>query len=90
MESAVNGEAVISYDLDSVLDKLSRDEAFRAWVQDDPVAALASVGVAVDRTQLPAVLTLPSREVMMAARLAFKAKLDSSAGAFPFFLSGKL
>lgn len=83
-------ETVITRDLDTILDKLSRDDAFRAWVADDPVAAMASVGVAIDAQQLPGKVILPSKEVMMAARLAIKAKLDSAAGAIPFFLSGKL
>lgn len=83
-------ETVITRDLDTILDKLSRDDAFRAWVADDPVAAMASVGVTIDAQQLPGKVSLPSKEVMMAARLAIKAKLDSAAGAIPFFLSGKL
>ena len=83
-------ETVMTHDLDTILDKLSRDDAFRAWVADDPVAAMASLGVTIDARQVPGKITLPSKEVMMAARLAIKAKLDSAAGAIPFFLSGKL
>lgn len=83
-------ETVITRDLDMILDKLSRDDAFRAWVAGDPVAAMASLGVPIDAGQLPGKVTLPSKEVMMSARLAIKAKLDNAAGAFPFFLSGKL
>lgn len=83
-------ETLASSDLDTVLDKLSRDDAFRAWVLDDPAAALGSVGVAIDPREVPAVRSLPSKEVLMSARLAIKAKLASSAGAIPFFLSGKL
>lgn len=83
-------ETVMTRDLDKILDKLSRDDAFRAWVADDPIAAMASIGVAIDAQQLPGKVVLPSKEVMMSARLAIKAKLDSAAGAIPFFLSGKL
>jgi putative modified peptide len=83
-------ETVITHDLDTILDKLSRDDAFRAWVSSDPVAAMASIGVHIDGRQLPGKVTLPSKEVMMSARLAIRAKLDSAAGAIPFFLSGKL
>lgn len=83
-------DTVITRDLDTILDKLSRDDAFRAWVADDPIAAMASIGVSIDAQQLPGKVCLPSKEVMMAARLAIKAKLDSAAGAIPFFLSGKL
>jgi putative modified peptide len=83
-------ETVITRDLDMILDKLSRDDAFRAWVADDPVAAMASIGVHIDGHQLPGRVSLPSKEVMMSARLAIKSKLDSAAGAIPFFLSGKL
>jgi putative modified peptide len=83
-------DTVIAHDLDTVLDKLSRDDAFRAWVADDPSAAMASIGVHLDADQLPGKVMLPSKEVMMAARLAIKSKLDSAAGAIPFFLSGKL
>ncbi|MRV73664.1 putative modified peptide [Duganella sp. FT92W] len=83
-------ETVMNRDLDKILDKLSRDDAFRAWVADDPIAAMASIGVAIDAQQLPGKVVLPSKEVMMSARLAIRAKLDSAAGAIPFFLSGKL
>lgn len=83
-------ETVITRDFDLILDKLSRDDAFRAWVADDPVPAMASLGIHLDAAMLPAKVFLPSKEVMMSARLAIKAKLDSAAGAFPFFLSGKL
>lgn len=83
-------ETVITRDLDLILDKLSRDDAFRAWVMDDPAAAMASIGVHIEAQQLPGKVSLPSKEVMMSARLAIKAKLDNAAGAIPFFLSGKL
>ncbi|MBY0238225.1 MAG: NHLP-related RiPP peptide [Burkholderiaceae bacterium] len=83
-------EPASNRDLDLILDRLSRDDAFRAWVADDPVAAMASLGVVIGAGQLTDKVILPSREVMMAARLAIKAKLDSAAGAIPFFLSGKL
>lgn len=83
-------EPASNRDLDLILDRLSRDDAFRAWVADDPVAAMASLGVVIGAGQLTDKVILPSKEVMMAARLAIKAKLDSAAGAIPFFLSGKL
>lgn len=82
-------ETLVSSDIDTVLDKLSRDDAFRAWILDDPSAALDSIGVHIDPQDLPAVRSLPSKEVIMAARLAIKAKLANSAGALPFFLSGE-
>lgn len=61
-------EPATNRDLNMILDRLSRDDAFRAWVADDPVAAMASLGVVIGAGQLTDKVILPSKEVMMAAR----------------------
>lgn len=77
-------------DLETLLDKLSTDAAFREHLLGDPAGALASIGLSIDPAQIPAVRTLPSQEALAADRAAIQSKLDNAAGALPFFLSGKL
>lgn len=77
-------------DLDTLLDKLSTDDAFREQMLGDPAKALGSIGLTIDPAQIPAIRTLPSKDALAADRAAIKAKLDSAAGALPFFLSGTL
>ncbi|MES2148500.1 MAG: NHLP-related RiPP peptide [Pseudomonadota bacterium] len=76
--------------LSTLLDKLSSDDAFRAHMLGNPSAALGSIGIDIDPGQIPQLRALPSKMSISADRAAFMAKLDSAAGAIPFFLSGKL
>ena len=45
-----------------LLRALAEDDAFRARAEADPVAAFAEFGVEVDAGDVPAYVTLPSRE----------------------------
>ncbi|MBY0239583.1 MAG: NHLP-related RiPP peptide [Burkholderiaceae bacterium] len=77
-------------DLDTLLDKLSSDDAFREQMLGNPAQALAGIGLNIDPAQIPAIRTLPSKDALAADRATIQAKLDSAAGALPFFLSGTL
>ena len=76
-------------DLDLLLSKLSGDDSFRQKFQSDPQLALGSLGIKVDISQIPSLRSLPSKEVIAAQRQAIQGKLESAAGAVPFFLSGQ-
>lgn len=44
-----------------LLDEIAHDPAFRAWVESDPVRALASRGIKIDQSEVPtAGVCLPS------------------------------
>ncbi|MDQ1811860.1 NHLP-related RiPP peptide [Massilia sp. CCM 9210] len=75
-------------DLDSLLHKLSSDDVFRARLLGDPVGALGSLGIELDAGQIPTRRSLPAKDAIALDRMAFMSKLDSAAGAIPFFLSG--
>ncbi|NHZ42733.1 NHLP-related RiPP peptide [Massilia aquatica] len=75
-------------DLDSLLQKLSSDDVFRARLLGDPVAALGSLGIALAPGQIPSQRCLPGKDAIALDRMTFMSKLDSAAGAIPFFLSG--
>ena len=76
--------------LRTVLDKLAGDDAFRAHLTSDPVAALASVGVTLDPADVPAVRNLPSKESVAADQAAIQDKLENTSGMVIFLLSGKV
>jgi putative modified peptide len=75
--------------LDQLLSKLAGDDAFRQGFLTDPQRALDGLGIALDASRIPADRRLPSKAVLAASRHAIKAKVDSAAGAIPFFLSGQ-
>lgn len=76
-------------DLDLLLSKLSGDDAFRLSFLSNPQAALGGMGIELDAAQIPALRSLPAKEVIAANRHAIKGKLENAAGAIPFFLSGQ-
>jgi len=76
-------------DLDLLLSKLAGDDAFRHRFLIDPQVALGGLGIQLDASRIPALRSLPAKEVIAANRHAIKGKLDSAAGAIPFFLSGQ-
>jgi len=76
-------------DLDLLLYKLSGDDGFRQNFLRDPQVALRDLGFGIDAAQIPALRSLPSKEVIAANRHAIKGKLENAAGAIPFFLSGQ-
>lgn len=76
-------------ELSTVLDKLAGDDAFRASLAANPVAALASLGISIDPADVPAVRNLPSKASIAADRAAIEDKLESTSGMVIFLLSGK-
>ncbi len=76
-------------DLDLLLSKLAGDDSFRQSFLNDPQLALGGLGIQLDASQIPAARSLPPKALIAASRHAIKAKLDSAAGAIPFFLSGQ-
>lgn len=76
-------------DLDLLLSKLSGDDAFRASFLTDPQLALGTLGIRLDADKIPALRSLPAKDVFIASRHAIKGKLENAAGAIPFFLSGQ-
>lgn len=76
-------------DLDLLLSKLAGDDGFRQSFLNDPQLALGGLGISIDAARIPALRSLPSKEVLAANRQAIKGKLENAAGAIPFFLSGQ-
>lgn len=76
--------------LDTLVDKLAGDDAFRAYLMRDPASALDSIGISVSPDELPSVTRLPSKDVIGKDRALLREKLDSTAAAIPFVLSGKI
>lgn len=76
-------------DLDLLLSKLAGDDGFRQQFLSDPQLALGGLGIQLDAARIPALRRLPAKDVIAASRHAIKGKLDSAAGAIPFFLSGQ-
>jgi putative modified peptide len=76
--------------VDKLLDKLSGDDLFRQQLLSDPEHALSGIGIRLDPGQIPQVRNLPSKEVIAAHRFAIKSKMETAAGAYPFFLSGRV
>lgn len=70
----------------ALLEKLSTDDSFREQLLGDPVAAMASLGVDVDHSEVPAKRTLPSKDDVKAARDALHARLNGAAGMGVLFL----
>jgi len=79
----------LTADLDLLLHKLSSDDGFRERLMYDPVATLDSIGVQLAAHEIPACVRLPSKQTVARDRMAIMDKLDNSAGAIPFFLTGK-
>ena len=74
--------------ISTILDKLANDDAFRARLLSEPLAALASIGVTLRADQLPAQRSLASRETLAADQNAYQAKLETVQAMWPFLLSG--
>ncbi|HRQ66411.1 MAG TPA: NHLP-related RiPP peptide [Xanthomonadaceae bacterium] len=69
---------------DELLDKLSSDNAFRELFEDDPVAALASLGVHDwDSTDKLHVTRLADKQVIADARDQLRAALLAGLGNIP-------
>lgn len=62
------------------IERLSHDDAFRAYTVADPVAAAAQYGFAIDRSKLPeGGITLPPKDVMIAYQAQIAEKFSVSA-----------
>lgn len=78
-----------SSDLGSILDKLA-DSKFREQLLHSPIAALASIGVTLHPSQVPAAVRLPSQASLAADKGELHNKLESQAVMVPFLLSGNM
>lgn len=58
--------------IDTILDRLGSDDAYRERMLGDPVAAFAEHGVTVDPAAVPAVRSLPSKDAIGAQRAAIQ------------------
>jgi putative modified peptide len=77
-------------ELSSILDKLASDDKFRAQLLNDPVAALAGLGITLQADQVPAERSLPSKAEVAADRSELLAQLESTGTMIPFLLSGMM
>ncbi|WP_195763444.1 NHLP-related RiPP peptide [Duganella guangzhouensis] len=77
-------------ELSSILDQLANDDQFRARLLANPVAALKSIGITLHPDQVPAELSLPSREDIAADKEELISSLESTVSMLPFLLSGAL
>jgi putative modified peptide len=87
-QSAAQSAALLGPQLESLMARLSTDDAFRAALMADPSQTLSALGIALDPCQVPALRTLPSKQTMGAERMAVQQKLDNASGAIAFFLTG--
>ena len=75
--------------VDQLLDKLGNDDDFRACMIADPMGVLHDMGLEGDAADIPALRTLPSKEVIRANRALIKAKLTTTDDLLYFILAGK-
>jgi putative modified peptide len=62
----------VATQLDSMLDRLGTDDAYREKMLGDPVAGLAEYGFKVDPKEIPPVRRLPSKKDLVAQREKIK------------------
>ena len=62
--------------LDSLLDRLGTDDAFREKILGDPESGLAEYGFKVDPKEIPAVRRLPSKQDLAAQRDKIKGNVS--------------
>lgn len=77
-------------ELNTILNKLATDDAFRARLEADPVSALASLGITLRPQDVPAERHLPPKEVIAAEHDILFNQLASTKVMIPFLLSGSL
>ncbi|WP_432377401.1 NHLP-related RiPP peptide [Duganella sp. P38] len=75
-------------ELSSILDKLASDDVFRAQLVNDPVKALASVGITLSPEDVPEEVSLPSKAEIASDRSELLNQLESTGTMVPFLLSG--
>lgn len=64
--------------IDTILERLASDDAFREGMLGDPAGTLGALGVEVDASQVPAVRSLPSRQAIAEAHDTLKEKIADS------------
>lgn len=77
-----------SDELNTVLDKLAKDDAFRDHMLRDPVGALGGLGISLDPAQVPAVRSLPSKDSIVADQTAMHSSIVGEDTMVIFLLSG--
>ncbi|SDF65759.1 MULTISPECIES: NHLP-related RiPP peptide [unclassified Duganella] len=77
-------------ELSAILDKLASDDKFRAHLLNDPVAALAGLGITLSAQDVPEELSLPSKAEIVSERTELLNQVESTGTMIPFLLSGML
>lgn len=77
-------------ELSSILDKLASDDKFRAHLQNDPVGALAALGITLSPQDVPEDICLPSKAELVSERTELLHQVESTQTMIPFLLSGML
>lgn len=63
-----------------LLERLARDDEFRARMEKDPVAAFADYGFVIDATIAPGSVTLPSKEHIQANADLLAKQFEATSG----------
>ncbi|MCG2584857.1 NHLP-related RiPP peptide [Massilia sp. TS11] len=71
--------------IETLLDKLATDDAFRDQLSADPLGTLASIGLTPDPSEVPATPTLPPKHVVAANRATLHAALTAGNEDFIYF-----
>lgn len=79
-----------SSQLSAILDKLAGDTQFREHLHNDPVAALAGIGITLAPEHVPEKVSLPSAAEIAADKGELLSKLETTATMLPFLLSGNV
>ncbi|MBV7534365.1 NHLP-related RiPP peptide [Duganella sp. sic0402] len=75
-------------ELSSILDKLASDDKFRAQLLNDPVSALAGLGITLSPEDVPEEPSLPSKAEIASDRSELLKQLETTGTMVPFLLSG--
>ncbi|HET6603999.1 MAG TPA: NHLP-related RiPP peptide [Xanthomonadaceae bacterium] len=71
---------------DELLDKLASDDKFREQLLGNPALTLHTMGIDVDRSQVPTVRKLPPKEAVAANRDALRSQLTDRVGLVIFLV----
>lgn len=74
--------------LSTLLDKLAKDDGFRDRLLGDPVRTLRGLGIELDAAKVPAVRSLPAKDVAAADHAALESKHAGENNMVLFLLSG--
>ena len=75
--------------INSLLDRLGSDDAFRERMLGNPAAAFAEHGITVDPGTVPAVRSLPSKDAIDAQRAAIQAHIAPQPALAIFIVIGQ-